>query len=45
MRASELKSFALLSAMTEEDRESLAELLEEHAIVDGKSAFREADEG
>jgi len=45
MRASELKVFGLLSALTEEDREALAELLEETELVDGKSAFREGSEG
>jgi CRP-like cAMP-binding protein len=45
VRASELKRFELLSALTEEDREALAELLEEREIVDGKSAFREGRDG
>jgi CRP-like cAMP-binding protein len=45
VRASELKRFGLLSAMTEEDREALAELLEERRVVDGKSVFREGSSG
>lgn len=45
MRASELKAFSIFSAMTEEDREAVAELLEVRELVDGKSAFREGSEG
>lgn len=45
MRASELKRFGLLSALTEEDREALAELLEERRVADAKSVFREGSGG
>jgi len=45
VRASELKRFGLLSALTEEDREALADLLEVRELVDGKSAFREGSDG
>lgn len=44
MKASELKQFALLAEFTEEEREVLADLLEERALPDGKSAFREGAE-
>jgi CRP/FNR family transcriptional regulator len=40
-----LKGFALLAELGEEDREALFELLEERALPDGKSAFREGSEG
>lgn len=45
MRASELKRFGLLAALTEEDREALAELLEVREIADGTCAFREGSDG
>lgn len=44
MKASELKQFALLAEFTEEEREVLADLLEERTLPDGKSAFREGAE-
>ena len=40
-----LKGFALLAELGEDDREALFELLEERALPDGKSAFREGSEG
>ena len=39
-----LKRFALLTEFSEEDREALAELLEERRLPDGKSIFREGME-
>ncbi|MCR9093659.1 MAG: cyclic nucleotide-binding domain-containing protein [bacterium] len=44
MRASQLKHFALLAEFSEEEREALADLLEERSLPDGKSAFREGAE-
>ena len=44
MKASQLKQFALLAEFTEEEREILADLLEERTLPDGKSAFREGTE-
>lgn len=44
MRASQLKQFALLTEFSEEEREALAELLEERALPDGKSAVREGSD-
>lgn len=44
MRASQLKHFALLAEFSEEERESLVELLEERTLPHGKSAFREGAE-
>ena len=44
MKASQLKKFALLAEFTEEEREVLADLLEERTLPDGKSAFREGAE-
>lgn len=44
MRPEELKAFGLLAAFSDDDREALAELLEERELVDGKSAFREGAE-
>jgi CRP/FNR family transcriptional regulator len=41
----ELKAFALLAELNDEDREALAELLEDRELPDGKSAFREGSEG
>jgi CRP-like cAMP-binding protein len=45
MRGDELKPFALLAGLTDEDREALADVLEERTLLDGKSAFREGAEG
>jgi len=45
MKPDSLKRFALLTEFSEEDRESLAELLEERKLPNGKSAFREGSEG
>jgi len=39
-----LKHFGLLAELSEEDREILAEILEERTLLDGKSAFREGAE-
>lgn len=44
MKPDDLKAFALLSSLGEEDRAALADLLEERQIDDGRSAFREGDE-
>ena len=44
MRASQLKQFALLTEFSEEEREALADLLEERALPDGKSAVREGSD-
>lgn len=44
MKPDELKRFALLAEFSEEDREALAELLQERSLPDGKSVFREGDE-
>lgn len=44
MRADGLKRFALFADFSEEDREALAELLEERELPNGKSAFREGTE-
>ena len=44
MRASQLKQFVLLAEFSEEEREALADLLEERTLPDGKSAFREGAE-
>jgi len=40
----ELKHFALLAALSDDDRDSLVEVLEERELLDGKSAFREGSE-
>ena len=45
MTGDELKGFSLLEAFTDEDREALADVLEERMLVEGKSAFREGSEG
>ncbi|MGB0619901.1 MAG: cyclic nucleotide-binding domain-containing protein [Myxococcota bacterium] len=45
MKAPQLKRYALLAEFSEEEREALAGLLEERALPDGKSAFREGAEG
>ena len=45
MRPSELKQFSLLVEFSEEDREALAELLEERDLPNRKSVFREGSEG
>lgn len=44
MRGNELKPFALLTEMSDDEREALAELLEEQELLPGKSAFREGSE-
>ena len=44
MNPDELKRFSLFAEFCEEDRELLAELLEERSLPDGKSAFREGAE-
>ena len=44
MRPDQLKRFALLAQMNHDDREALAELLEERKLPNGKSAFREGAE-
>jgi CRP-like cAMP-binding protein len=41
----ELKRFKLFAEFSEDDREALAELLEERRLPDGKSACREGTEG
>jgi CRP-like cAMP-binding protein len=45
LKGEDLKVFALLAAFTDEDREALADVLEERTLVEGKSAFREGSEG
>lgn len=45
MNPDDLKRFALLAEFSEEDRESLAELLEVRELPTGKSTFREGAEG
>jgi len=45
MSPEDLKHFALLAELTDEDREILVELLEERVLPDGKSVFREGNEG
>ena len=45
MNPEDLKQFALLVELSDEEREFLAELLEERELPDGKSAFREGSEG
>ena len=40
-----LKQFQILQEFNEEDRDALAEVLEERFLPDGKSAFREGMEG
>ena len=45
MRPDDLKQFGLLAEFSEDERESLAELLEKCELPDGKSAFREGSEG
>jgi CRP-like cAMP-binding protein len=44
VRADELKAFAILAEFGDEEREALAELLEECQLPDGKSIFREGAE-
>lgn len=44
MKASSLKRFSLFAEFSEEEREALADLLEERTLPDGKSAFREGSE-
>ena len=44
MKPSALKKFALLADFSEEDREALADLLEERKLPNGKSVFREGSE-
>ena len=45
MSPAALKTFALLAEFSDDDREALAELLEERKLPSGKSAFREGAEG
>lgn len=45
MRPDALKQFELLTEFNEDDREALAEVLEERNLPTGKSAFREGMEG
>jgi CRP-like cAMP-binding protein len=45
MTGDDLKHFRLLAEFSGEDREALADVLEERALLDGKSAFREGSEG
>jgi len=45
MNPDELKRFALLVELSSDDRDALAELLEERELPDGKSLFREGSEG
>jgi CRP-like cAMP-binding protein len=45
VRPEDLKHFALLAELSDEDREVLVELLEERVLPDGKSIFREGAEG
>ena len=45
MSPDSLKRFSLLAEFNVEDREALAELLEERDLPNGKSAFREGSEG
>lgn len=45
MKSDVLKRFALLVEFSEDERESLAGLLEERRLPNGKSAFREGTEG
>ena len=42
--AGELKGFALLAELSEEERELVAELLERHAFDDGEQMFAEGQE-
>jgi CRP-like cAMP-binding protein len=42
--AAELKSFALLAELSEEERELVEELLERHAFDDGEQLFAEGQE-
>lgn len=44
MRGDELKPFALLAEMSDDEREALAELLEVRELPTGKSVFREGAE-
>ena len=44
MKPEELKRYSLFAALTEEEREAVAALLEERRIGEGKSAFREGTE-
>lgn len=44
MRPDALKRFALFSGLNDEERETVAPLLEERRLADGKSAFREGSE-
>lgn len=45
MNADTLKTFSLLAQFNDDEREALAELLEERILLNGKSAFREGSEG
>lgn len=45
MNSDDLKKFALLAEFSEDEREALADLLEERQLPTGKSAFREGAEG
>lgn len=45
MNPEDLKQFSLLVELSDEEREFVAELLEERKLPDGKSAFREGSEG
>jgi len=45
LRPEELKQFQLFAEFSEDDREALAELLEQRRLPDGKSAYREGMEG
>ncbi|HIF93819.1 MAG: cyclic nucleotide-binding domain-containing protein [Myxococcales bacterium] len=44
MNPDDLKHFSLMAEFSEEDREALAEMLEERVLPNGKSAFREGSE-
>ncbi len=44
MSPDSLKQFQLLAGFSEDDREALAELLEERQLLDGRSVFREGTE-
>ncbi len=44
MRPDALKRFALFAELNDEERETVASLLEQRRLVDGKSAFREGSE-
>ncbi len=45
MRGEELKPFSLFAEFSDDERDLMVELLEERALPDGKSAFREGSEG